>query len=848
MELFKNGEKVERRAEDQIRPTQGGPSYIGNPFIPKTIERAAPPDTAELQMVRTPNSQKVNAMRYGLSQVDAGLAGMADLVARGADWFYPGDEVTGIENPYLQFMTPEASEARRESFYGVPPGYEPTGQLEKLINVGTQGAGMTAAGGMGLGPFRAIPAGIKGGLAAYRRGLTSDYARNAAGLLASNTAGVGISEGLQDAGVDSLPLEIGLSMMGGMGADSIARRGVRRVQGRKGSKARRDAISNLPDDLKPVDTPLSMGPNPPLGRLVDALRSRFRARIQDGAYTEGNLVDSRDRVMEALFGRLELLTDADIETALAQQGMQAAENLKRQKRIQDDILAEIQHFADLYEQGRPVPSLYGILAGAGLSNTDQGSLARLMAQGPFVQELQAANARTLDDVAGRVREMVPEGATGTPQAIREAGVAAEVAARETARAPFERPEPGVPSRVSQILRGDGRIPTEALRVRESSIQRAFEGAREAAEMGGAYERVLKPAYRELEDWLSNPRTLDETGMVSLEDFYQFRRRLQGMRNAPNTDDELRAYLGTLVPRLDRMVMRRLRHRDNSLYEELTSYNAGYSETMDNYAKSRPRTIESSTDATRQMKADVANALINPQSSASESASLLSTARRLDTLSGLYGPKAVADQVRVVMNDNPARLAEVEASLLNRIMESASDPASTARRITKAQEMVDGPSFSQDEGRMMALYREFAGNEKADAIPDLLREARAARADPTFEAGQAWTTNSQSLARMQAAEKAIEGAEVAVDAASGLGAATIFRLIRFGMGKFDPDLDERRVSAAFQTVWQNPPALLELLRAPSRQVYEEWQNKFLPRAGRTTAREGSRANARRNNKD
>ena len=778
------------------------------------------------------------ASRYGARESFRGTAGLIDLVGKGLDFISPYDPSTGefgFSDPATGFG---ASEYVNEVTEGMaPPNYEPQGQAEQLAALAANaGASFAIPGGAGLGTVRAIPGAMKatsGGMGqaarAYGKGVTTNVGENAARLGASNVAGSGVGQAFQANEVDNMPMELAASMIAGGGADLGVGRMARQARG--GGKAI-GAARNPKNNLGGTKTNS-------LGHLVDGIRKRLGARMGDAEYSDRDLVEARDSIMQVLFGRLERVTQKELDEVLETQGMQAHQQRKRLKEIQDDVFNELEFYATQYDNGIATPSLIGILRGSDLQNNDIETLAKLQSRGQFsaqsraVQEL-AQERQILDTEALR-----PAGATGDPADVQGAAIESQVAAKARVDEPYESPPAGLGnSEMKELLDGAEGARAPGLRIKPANLRKVFKNAlRDTDLTPQAAARV--GLEKRISDLLETPDFVNPDGTISLSAYDGIRQDAQAELRNLETPDSLKPFLMKLIDKVDKQIERRLRRSGDGTYEKYIENRRAYAEYMDTFGEKMTPNERGRIDSRNsELTSGVAKSLLSLRGSVKEGTGDMESANDLLKMVSKHDVRSVAAQVRKVMAESPNGMDEVEATIFNRIFNEALDPTSTQVKVKNAQTNMRGRRG--EESDLMALYREIAGDSKADDVPDLIKRARAARGDMTWDGGEAHRPNS-SLDAQLSAEASSSAAGAARDLAAGNFGSGTAGIVRMVFGKHSTDVSEQRLANAIQVVQLNPRALLELMEAPSTKSFENWKSKYLGKPGRAGVRETAKRN-------
>ena len=776
-------------------------------------------------MVAAPNIG--TGARHGAREAVRGTAGLFDLIAQGVDLVSPyGDEGWGWGDKATGLGLAERAEQGTEGW--VPPGYKPQTQAEHLASIAANAATSFAFPGMaGLGAVRGLPA-LKGGVKAYGKAATTDVGGNAARLAASNVGGSGAVQLAQEYAPDSVGAQLAAGLVGGVGGDKLGGGVARSIA----SSAGRNAARGVKNTRKTNS----------LGRLVDGLTRRMRVRMGNDAYTDDNVMEARDAIMQVLFGRTNRITDADLEDVLATQGMQAHNQLATQKQIMDDVFNEIEIYADLYDQGIATPTLLGILKGSDRgAGADFTRMARLQAQGHYNPQLEAANTAALERSISDIEGLRPAGATGDPADVQGAAIDARAASKARVDAPYQKPPVG-DSRVKQLLDGLEAERPANLRVRPQDLRRVFENAARDTDLSPQARASIDIDGR-IEKLLGTEGFVNPDGTISLSAYDAIRQELQGELRHLETPDVLKPYLNKLIDKIDGQVERRLRRSGDGTYEEYLRTRRDYGDHMDTYrpGEKMTRSERGRIDSRDpELKAGVANVLLNLKGNANEATADLEIANGLLKMVAKHDVRSVASQVRKVMDSDPDRLAEIEATLWNRVFKEAIDETSTHAQVKGAQTKLKGPARSAEESDLMALYRGIAGDDKADAVPLLIKRARSARADQTWAEGEAYNPNS-GMTAMMGADQAVEGAKAVGDLATGRPSSAMRRIVMGAVNRYSENLPDARVADAIQMVQLNPRAFLELLDVPSKADYLKWESKWSIASTKAAARETAKGN-------
>lgn len=819
---YYDDEPISKRPEDDLRPNfkppLQGTGILGTPN--PTVDPDRPLEIG-------PQPSAATGLAHGARESIRGTAGLIDLAGQALDFFSPyGDEGWGYGDEATGFGLSERANAATAGM--VPEGYEPRTQGEKLASLaGNAGTSFAVPGMAGLGPVRGLPSLVSGGLKGYAKSATTDVGSHAARLAAANVGGSGATQLAEEYAPDGplgTALQLGAGLVGGVAGDAGAGAAVRSIANRGGRKAAQGVKGARPTRA--------------LGRLVEGVTRRLQTRMGNESYTDSDVMEARDAIMQVLFGRLNRITDADLEDELATRGYQAHQQLSKQKKIMDDVFDEIELYAALYDKGIATPSLLGILRGADLAGSDLTRMARLQGSGQYGQELRAANENALQRVIEEAEQYRPAGASGETAAVRDAALSAQREAYEVQRAPYQKPPDGQ-SRMREILTGGGQVDSSALRLRQQDINKVFNESMKGMELTTVGENAVSGVRKKVDDLLEG--AADEDGMIPLFEYDGLRQELGRYARDIATPDAEKVFIQTLMGKIDDQIENRLKRGSRELFEEYITNRRAVAEYHATHDQKLSKADANRLDPrNREMESGVAKALGTAAKKSKEETADLSTANELLALSNVHSPGVVADQIRKVMRDDIGRMQEVEASIWNRIYAEAVDPGSTHAQVKKKQQELQGPAYKEGDSNLMALYRELAGDEKADAVEDLIKRARSSRADDTSSFEEAYRTNSGTSAQIDAAGVAgVIG--TARDAVAGNPASAIRNIVTSAMNGFSDDISEQMIANAIQAVQLNPRALLELLSVPSKKEYLTWKSRWIARPTKTGARESAKSN-------
>ena len=391
----------------------------------------------------------------------------------------------------------------------------------------------------------------------------------------------------------------------------------------------------------------------------------------------------------------------------------------------------------------------------------------------------------------------------------------------------------------EILEGGGIVDSSSLRLRQQDINKVFSETSKAMELTTVGKKSVKGVRSKVDDLLED--AADEDGMIPLFEYDGLRQELARYARDMGTPDAEKVFIETLLGKMDDQIEYRLKRGSRDLFEEYMGVRRDYAEHQATYGQKMKPSDKARLDPRNQeLETGVAKALGTASKKVKEETAELSAANDLLSLANIHGPAEVASQVRKVMQDDVARMNEVEATIWNRIFNEAINPNSTHAQVRAKQRELAGPAFKEGESNLMALYRELAGNEKADAVDELIKRARASRADDTFSFEEAYRTDSGTLAKMEAGN--IAGVmDATTDVVTGNTSSMIRKLATTAMNRFSDDLSEQRIANAIQMMQLNPRALLELLDAPSKKDYASWKAKWIGRPTKTSAREAAKSN-------
>ena len=550
-------------------------------------------------------------------------------------------------------------------------------------------------------------------------------------------------------------------------------------------------------------------------KIAEVLQRRILGRIDRGEVTVNDVVAVRDFFHDHLTGRVARITNDDIRAAWEAGDNIHANDLQNRKALFDLILEEMELAG---QSGRPLPTTAGVLGGADVQSQPLQMLSRKMGAegGGYSPAAVAKNEAARDAVAREALDLAP-GAQGTTESVREARDRMMALAGEDAADPWSS---GFIDEVLDRVRG----------VRPQDVRSVINNA--------IKEMNLSPVMVDqigVEDIMEQITKFSVDGKISAREFNDVVRTLSEQTSvSDNLTKTARKLRNDIYDRMRGQLERRIRDDSPGDFEDFASAKRRYREFRETYDPEMTRNEKRSRDMDRLATSKVAEALGTTKGTTNKARSYLAVA---DSLSSVPGdPEDIAMAIRRVMRDDPDALAEVEQNLWRALLGDAADPKTTSARLKKQQGDIEGAIDLDDEGKTLAIYRALAGDEKADAVPEIVKAARQARYDL---AGTNQAANmSGSIGDLGRGGMAREAAETAISQ------EWKYRAARSALKAISPDAMPENIEKVVQQAMLDPKFFRELLDIPDGEAFKEWRDRWVSRTTSSTTRESVKGSGRK----
>jgi len=531
-------------------------------------------------------------------------------------------------------------------------------------------------------------------------------------------------------------------------------------------------------------------------------------RLQSGEIKAEDILKARERLTELLTGRKNPISDEEIKQAIDLGDISRAEELGAQRMLFEDIIAELSEAKDWQStmpSGYGAPTTAQVLEGADVASDAVTHLERKLAASypEHGVRTRARQQRALESADARARELQPEGTPEDSSSLLAATYGEARRRRDEARELVSDPYEDI--RLS--LEEHPGIPM-------NSIDRVMRNIRNMDDVSEVSAMNLDDNFVET---LRGFSTDGPRSVVSAANFRDGLREVgEKIRRLEDLGEESKARI--LKIQYGRMKDLVLRHADPETRAKLIKADKEFREFKETYepgGKVRGRN-RSGEEGQARIIAQRAAQLIEKDTG--------------DPLSIIFGstgvtPVDVAKQMRNILG--PDGTKNLEDLLWRRIFEKSLDPLEGRGGARKAMRE------TQDDSALIQVYREIAGDEAADAVPQRLKEIRQSRISAAGTAEQSHRPGSY--------ENVIE----AVASNPSIGTAT-GAVAKESMRKILDSLAFRgdQIDRVMKEAMLDPAIAHDILNLPTREAFEAWRERIVGYSARATARESGRTKTRK----
>lgn len=730
----------------------------------------------------------------GVRNAASGLAGLGDLA------YMAGDALVG-DDPIQSEWDLGGKTSRAFDPLLPTPGWEPTTTGERFVTGATEaGTAFLVPGGAGVRYISQAPKLAKG-IGAFGKAATENYGRNAARLGAANLAASQAGQYAQSQDMGTVG-QVGLPMAAAILADPATGLAMS-MRGR--NAARQAAQAALPQATKGSSL-----------KLAEGLQRRILGRIERGEVTVNDVIAARDFFHDHLTGRVTRITNEEIR-ALREAGDDIGADMRQNvKSLLDTILEEL----DLANQsGRPLPTTAGVLGGADVQLQPLQTLSRSMGAegGNYSPAAVKKNEAARDAVAREALDLAP-GVQGTSESVR--------AARDRMKA-IDLKEAGDPWESDFMFDVLNRTRPVGLK----DYQRVVENIKGDPKLSQTDLRMIN--FDEI--WEDLKAVSGFTDRVSAFEFNSIiQKHVKRTAEAVDMPKNERRLRNILYKRMRRQLESRIKSDSPGDYESFKQAKKAYREHIITYDPKRTSNEIKLRDMERLQTSQVAEALGTVKGTTQKARSYIQLADELSKIPG--EPEEIAKDIRRVMRDDPDALAEVEQNLWRALLGDTADPKTTSRRLFNEQRELEGVIDLDDEGKTLAIYRALAGDEKADAVPEIVKAARQARFDPAGT--NAAASMSGSIENLRRGGMIREAADTAVSQ------EWKYRAARGALKAIAPDAMPENIEKVVQQAMLDPKFFRELLDIPDGEAFKEWRDRWVSRTTSSTTRESVKGSGRK----
>lgn len=728
----------------------------------------------------------------GVRNAASGLAGLGDLA------YMAGDYLVG-DDPVQSEWDLSGKTARAFDPMLPTPGWEPTTTGERFVTGATEaGTAFLVPGAGGVRYISQAPKLAKG-LGAFGKAATQNYGKNAARLGGANLAASQAGQYAQSQDMGTVG-QIGLPMAAAMIADPATGLAMS-MRGR--NAARGAAQAAVPQASKGSAF-----------KLFDLIQRKVFGRLGREEITHNDVVAVREMLHSQAAGRSKQITNDEIR-GLREAGDEiGADMLQGRKNLFDNIIEEL----DLaIQSGRPLPTTAGVLGGADVQSQAIRSFSRRLSaeSSDYAPAAVSKNEAARDAVAREALDLAP-GKQGTTESVRETRDQMMELASEDAADPWSS---GFIDEVLDRVRG----------VRPQDVRSVINNAINDMNLSPVMVKQIG-----VDDIMEQIDEFAIDGSISAREFNDVVRTL--VEEAAVSDGmtkTARKLKGDIHSRMRSQLERRIREDSPGDYEEFAAAKRRYREFKETYDPEMTRNEKRSRNMDRLATSKVAEALGTTKGTTNKARSYLAVA---DSLSSVPGdPEDIAMAIRRVMRDDPDALAEVEQNLWRSLLGDTADTNTTSKRLGNQQRELDGVIDLDDEGKTLAIYRALAGDEKADAVPEIVKAARQARNDPAGTNAEAHAPGSNLP--NATGNMALEAAETVVSQ------EWKYRALRGVLKAITPGSSESIEKLAKQA-YLDPVLYRQIMDIPDGEAFKEWRDRWASRTASSTARESVKRQGRK----